>query len=51
MSTKKSKDPLYARDGYRSYPDEFPIYPTHEEFPSSGLFFAVKSLTCSDIDC
>ena len=30
----KEKD--HDREGFRSYPEEFPIYPSHDEFPGSG---------------
>lgn len=31
------------RAGYRPFPEEFPIYLTHNEFPSSGLYFSIMS--------
>jgi hypothetical protein len=36
MSKKYKQQELYNRDGYRSYPEEIPVYPTHEAFPTSG---------------
>jgi hypothetical protein len=37
MSAKKNRaDRDLNRDGFKSYPEEIPIYPTHEEFPANG---------------
>jgi hypothetical protein len=41
MSAKKNRaDRDLNRDGFKSYPEEIPIYPTHEEFPANGTLIS-----------
>jgi hypothetical protein len=45
MSAKKNRaDRDLNRDGFKSYPEEIPIYPTHEEFPANGTLIPIVLL-------